>query len=212
MGESNPEAYFITDLIIYIYISPPSILKASDPGQFKICSITEHFNQFAHKSPDTHALNLRLKLWFLRSSTHVKYESFSVEILGWEGQKIFSSHFLIKLVSLTIFVVCVFLGLMILPGVSCVLITNKKGSFLVSVLSPPAQCLAFKCQSNHGRQQYKWHAYVIVYMNVLSSHRWMRLNTLSIQWYIQFYELFCDSVSSSIACASYCLPQRLCEG
>ena len=32
---------------------PPSILKASDIGQFKICSITQHLNQFAHKSSDT---------------------------------------------------------------------------------------------------------------------------------------------------------------
>lgn len=40
-------------------------------------------------------------------------------------------------------ILCLFLVQMILPGVSCVLITDKNRTFLISVIPPPAQCLAF---------------------------------------------------------------------
>lgn len=60
MKESNPRPILLQTS--FLKKNPSSILKVSVTGQFKIFSMAQHLNQFAHKSPDTDALNLWLKL------------------------------------------------------------------------------------------------------------------------------------------------------
>lgn len=81
--------------------------------------------------------------WFIFRSSNICqiWKLFCLNFGKGGAETYFHLLFLIKLVSLLI-AVCLFLVLMILPGVRCVLIIEK-GAFPSS--PPPAQCLAFKC-------------------------------------------------------------------
>lgn len=137
-------------------------------------------NQFAQISWHG-ALNLQLKLIYFLEAQHMSnMKAFLLEFWERRAEHIFIS-FLIKLVSLTI-AVCLFLVLMILPGV-CTHHREEGGPssphHLHSVWHLSVRLITGEWS--------KWHAYVIAYRNTLS-YRWMRLSSFSLQWYLQFYE------------------------